>query len=157
MIDLSDQPHLRGGGAMGALIRCHDWSTTPLGTLESWPLSLKTAVSLILRAQQPMFIGWGPRYISLYNDGYIPILGDKHPDALGHSMADVWSEIWDELRPLNEAVMRGESLSFENKPFQLAGARRPDRTISASPTRPCWMTTGRSRASSAWRSKPPRR
>jgi PAS domain S-box-containing protein len=105
---------------MGALIRCHDWSTTPLGTLESWPLSLKTAVSLILRAQQPMFISWGPSYISLYNDGYIPILGDKHPDALGHPMADVWSEIWDELRPLNEIVMRGESLSFENKPFQLA-------------------------------------
>jgi PAS domain S-box-containing protein len=68
-----------------------------------------------------MFIGWGPSYISLYNDGYIPILGDKHPDALGHSMSDVWSEIWDELRTLNEAVMRGESLSFENKQFRLAG------------------------------------
>jgi PAS domain S-box-containing protein len=125
MIDPSDQPHLRGGGAMGALIRCHDWSATPLGTLESWPMSLKTAVSLVLRAQQPMFIGWGPGYISLYNDGYIPILGDKHPDALGHSMAEVWSEIWDELRPLNEAVMRGDSLSFENKAFQLASRETP--------------------------------
>jgi PAS domain S-box-containing protein len=125
MIKPSNQPHLTGGGAMGALVRCHDWSTTPLGQTESWPLSLKTAVSLILRAQQPMFIGWGPSYISLYNDGYIPILGDKHPAALGHSMADVWSEIWDELRTLNEAIMRGESLSFENKPFQLAGRETP--------------------------------
>jgi PAS domain S-box-containing protein len=125
MSDSLDQPHLRGGGAMGAQIRCHDWSTTPLGAPASWPLSLKTAVSLILRAQQPMFIGWGPHCISLYNDGYIPILGDKHPAALGHSMAEVWSEIWDELRLLNEAVMRGESLSFENKPFQLAGRETP--------------------------------
>jgi PAS domain S-box-containing protein len=125
MIDPPDQPHFRGGGAMGALIRGHDWSGTPLGALESWPLSLKTAVSLILRAQQPMFIGWGPRFISLYNDSYIPILGDKHPTALGHSMAEVWSEIWDELRSLNEAVMRGESLSFENKPFQLASRETP--------------------------------
>jgi PAS domain S-box-containing protein len=121
MIELPDRAHLRDGGAMGALIRCHDWSSTPLGAYESWPLSLKTAVSVILRAQQPMFIGWGPSFVSLYNDRYIPILGDKHPDALGHSMAQVWSEIWDELRPLNEAVMRGESLSFENKPFNLAG------------------------------------
>ncbi len=110
---------------MGAQIRCHDWSTTPLGTLELWPLSLKTAVSLILRARQPMFIGWGTHYISLYNDACIPILGNKHPDALGHSMADVWREIWDELRPLNEAVMRGESLSFENKLFELAGRVAP--------------------------------
>lgn len=121
MIDSSDQPHLRGGGTMGALMRCHDWSTTPLGPVESWQQSLKTAVSLMLRAQQPMFIGWGPHCISLYNDSYISILGDKHPHALGHSMAEVWSEIWGELRQLNEAVMSGESLSFENKPFQLAG------------------------------------
>lgn len=127
MIDLptQHQPHLRGGGAMGALIRCHDWSGTPLGAVESWPLSLKTAVSLLLRAQQPMFIGWGPCCISLYNDGYIPILGDKHPDALGRPMAEVWGEIWDELRPMNEAVLRGESLSFENKPFQLASRETP--------------------------------
>jgi PAS domain S-box-containing protein len=126
MIDPSDQPHLRGGGAMGALIRCHDWSTTPLGKAGAWPLSLKTAVSLILRAQQPMFISWGPREILLYNDSYIPILGDKHPDALGQSAATVWSEIWDELGPFHEAVMRGESLSFENRPFQWPGRDAPE-------------------------------
>lgn len=125
MIYPSDQLHLPDSVAMGELIRSHDWSATPLGKPESWPLSLKTAVNLILRANQPMFIGWGPRYISLYNDAYIPILGNKHPGALGQSMADVWCEIWDELRPLNEAVMRGESLSFENKPFQLAGRETP--------------------------------
>jgi len=125
MINPPDLPHFRGGGVMGELMRRHDWSTTPLGAAQSWPLSLKTAVSLILRAQQPMFISWGPAYISLYNDGYLPILGDKHPASLGHSMAEVWSEIWDVLRPLNEAVMRGESLSFENKPFQLASRKTP--------------------------------
>lgn len=110
---------------MGALISSYDWSTTPLGTLESWPQSLKTAVSLMLRAHQPMFIGWGPEYTSLYNDNYIAILGDKHPHALGHSMSEVWSEIWDELQQLNDAVMRGEALSFENKPFQLSGRETP--------------------------------
>ncbi len=125
MTDTLDLPHLRGGGAMGALMRSHDWSGTALGPPQSWPLSLKTAASLILRAQQPMFIGWGPDCISLYNDGYIGILGDKHPDALGRPMAEVWGEIWDALRPLNEAVLRGESLSFENMPFQLAGRPTP--------------------------------
>jgi PAS domain S-box-containing protein len=114
-------PFLLEGGAMGALMQAFDWSATSLGTAGGWPQSLKTAVSLALRARQPMFIGWGPDFISLYNDGYIAILGAKHPRALGRPMGEVWSEIWDELRPLNEAVLRGESHSFENRPFDLAG------------------------------------
>lgn len=110
---------------MGELIRCYDWSTTSLGATASWPLSLKTALSLILRAQQPMFVSWGPDHVLLYNDSYIPILGDKHPHALGQFMADVWSENWSDLRPLNEATMRGESLSFENRPVQWQGPTAP--------------------------------
>lgn len=106
---------------MGDLMRRTDWSRTPLGPPAQWPQSLKTAVSLLLRARQPTFIGWGPEFISIYNDGYVPICGAKHPAALGRPMAEVWSEIWDELLPLNEAVMRGESLWFENKAFDLAG------------------------------------
>lgn len=106
---------------MGALMQTFNWSGTRLGPPAGWPQSLKTAVSLILRAQQPMFIGWGPDLISLYNDGYIAILGAKHPRALGHPMSEVWAEIWEELRPLNDSIMRGESHSFENRPFHLAG------------------------------------
>lgn len=122
---VSDLPHLRGGGVMGTLIRCYDWSATPLGPAVSWSLSLKTALSLMMRAQQPMFISWGQDHVLLYNDSYIPILGDKHPRALGQFMADVWSENWDDLRPLNDAAMCGESLSFENRPVQWRGAVAP--------------------------------
>src|SRR6478735_3440685 len=32
---------LQGGGELGALIRSHDWSRTPLGTPTRWPQSLK--------------------------------------------------------------------------------------------------------------------
>lgn len=35
---------LDGGGAMGALIRTHDWAATPLGALDTWPVSLRAAV-----------------------------------------------------------------------------------------------------------------
>ncbi|MBG9390556.1 hybrid sensor histidine kinase/response regulator [Caenimonas aquaedulcis] len=119
--DLPAPAFLREGGAMGALIQAFDWSGSALGAPADWPQSLKTAVGLALRAQQPMFIGWGPGLVSLYNDGYISILGAKHPRALGQPMSEVWGEIWDELRPLNEAVMRGESRSFQDQPFHLAG------------------------------------
>jgi PAS domain S-box-containing protein len=100
-------------------MRALDWAATPLGPVAGWPQSLKTAVSLLLRSRQPMFIGWGPELVSFYNDGYIPICGGKHPQALGQPMASVWKEIWDSLSPLNEAVLRGESLWFENQAFDL--------------------------------------
>ncbi|WP_392533074.1 PAS domain S-box protein [Nostoc sp. C117] len=45
-----------GGGEIGALLRSHDWSQTPLGAVETWSDSLKTTVQILLteleRAQQ---------------------------------------------------------------------------------------------------------
>ena len=119
--EVSGPAFLHEGGEMGACMRAFPWKDTPLGEPADWPQSLKTAVSLMLRARQPMFIGWGPQLVSLYNDGYIPICGEKHPHALGRPMAQVWSEIWDTLSALNQAVMRGEAQWFENMPFALAG------------------------------------
>ncbi|MDZ8096952.1 MULTISPECIES: YlcI/YnfO family protein [unclassified Nostoc] len=37
-----------GGGEIGALLRSHDWSQTPLGVIETWSDSLKTAVQILL-------------------------------------------------------------------------------------------------------------
>ena len=119
--EISNADFLREGGEMGACMRRFAWHATPLGEPAGWPQSLKTAVSLMLRARQPMFIGWGPQHLSLYNDGYIPICGEKHPHALGRPMAQVWSEIWDQLSVLNDAVMRGEAQLYENMAFDLAG------------------------------------
>ena len=105
------------GGEMGALIRAHDWSTTPLGPPTTWPQSLKTAINLMLQARQPAYIAWGPEQISLYNDGYIPILGTKHPAGLGQPAAMLWAEIWDTLGPDQRgrarrrgAVVRGHAV-----------------------------------------------
>ena len=109
---------------MGASIRAHDWSASPLGPPASWPQALKTAVSLMLQTRQPAYIAWGPEQISLYNDGYIPILGSKHPAGLGQPAATLWAEIWDTLGPMNEAVLAGEAKWFEDMPFALAGRDR---------------------------------
>lgn len=112
---------LDGGGDAGRLMRAFDWARTPLGPPEGWPPTLKTAVALMLQSKQPVYIGWGPQQISLYNDGYIPICGDKHPAGFGRPAAELWAEIWDALGPLNAAVMAGEAQFFEDRPFALAG------------------------------------
>src|SRR4051812_34553936 len=76
---------LRGGGEMGRLMREFDWAATPLGPAAGWPHGLRAAVSLLLHCQLPMYLAWGPGLLQFYNDAYRPILGDKHPAALGAS------------------------------------------------------------------------
>ena len=59
-----------------------------------------------------MAIRWGPQLLVFYNDAYAEILGDKHPAALGRPLAEVWSEIYEELGPLNESILHGERASY---------------------------------------------
>jgi PAS domain S-box-containing protein len=106
-------PGLAGhSGEMARLIREKDWSRTPLGRPESWGTSLKLTLAMILASGFPMAIRWGPELIMLYNDAYQPILRDKHPAALGRPLREVWSEIYAELGPLNETILRGERSAF---------------------------------------------
>lgn len=99
---------------MGALMRAHDWSTSPLGHPDTWPQSLRTLVRLMLNAKQAMFIAWGPDLAFLYNDGYAPIFGAKHPHALGRPFADVWSDIWDQIKPLVDQTLAGQASWHED-------------------------------------------
>src|SRR5438270_13153572 len=72
-----------------------DWSKTPLGPLDRWSERLRATVSMCLKFQLPMGIGWGPDLIFLYNDACIPILGPMHPQALGHSYRECFPELTD--------------------------------------------------------------
>lgn len=88
------------------MVRNFDWSKTPLGPLEDWPENLRVSTSILLNSQFPMFVWWGPEMITIYNDAYRVILGDKHPNALGSSGPKVWAEIWDVVGPLADRVMQ---------------------------------------------------
>jgi PAS domain S-box-containing protein len=106
---------LSGGGELSGLIANHDWSSTPLGPVESWPQSLKTTVSLMLNSQHPMWVGWGPQATFLYNDAYISVLSHaKHPWALGRPASVVWAEIWDVCGPLADRVFQQGQASFQD-------------------------------------------
>ena len=107
MTSNQDQSLLAGGGEMGERIRAFDWSRTPLGPRESWSPALHTTVGLLLANRFPMLLWWGPDYISIYNDAYAPILGRKHPWALGQPVSECWSEIWHILKPLIDAPFKG--------------------------------------------------
>lgn len=105
---------------MRAEIEQYDWSRTPLGSADTWPDTLKTVLGVVLDTAFPMLIMWGPDLIQVYNDGYIPIFGDKHPRSLGAPARDCWADIWNEVGPLLEGVYEnGRAVFFENLPLMM--------------------------------------
>ncbi|MEE7438252.1 PAS domain-containing protein [Methylobacterium oryzae] len=151
---------LAEGGAMGARIRAHDWSGSPLGPPDSWAPCLRATLSLILGSRFPMFVAFGPDLVFLYNDAYAEILGDRHPAALGARFRDVWKEIWTEIGPLIDRALAGAATWSENMPLTMNrhGYDEPTWfTVSYAPVRDeagrvaglhcaCTETTGRVQA-----------
>ena len=102
---------VRGGGALGRLVREFDWTKTPLGAIDEWPQSLKTVVRTLLTSRFAMWMSWGPELTFLYNDDYARMtLGKKHPWALGKPSSEVWKEIWDDIAPrIHRVLETGEA------------------------------------------------
>ena len=128
---------LTGTGAMGARIRDHDWSASPLGPLETWPQVLRLTLSLVLQSKFPAFVVWGLELISFYNDAYRPLLGSK-PEALGRPADQVWPEAWETIGPIVAGALRGEASYFEDWPVTLQRKGYPEETwwtFSYSPIR----------------------
>jgi PAS domain S-box-containing protein len=99
---------LGGGGEMGALIRAHDWSQSPLGAPAGWSQALRTVVRLMLNTGHPMFVFAGTEAICLYNDAYRESIGpERHPGCLGQPGRIVWDEIWSIIGPQIDQVMAG--------------------------------------------------
>ena len=103
-----------GGGELAKRIRVHDWAVTPLGPMEAWPQSLRTAVDIMLASPSPVSIVWGPERVQLYNDAYVPIAVERHPGALGRPAAENWSEAYEPfLGPVFDRVFAGETVTLD--------------------------------------------
>lgn len=92
---------------VGADLALVDWASTPLGPPEKWPQSLQTAVSILLSSRFPMWMAWGEQLTFFCNAAYRrDTLGRKYPWALGRPANEVWTEIWDDIGPRIETVLR---------------------------------------------------
>ena len=119
-----------GPGEVRALCRSMDWGKTPVGPVQSWPPSLRTAVSICLDARMPMAIWAVPGLTLIYNDSYAGVLGpSKHPSALGRNARNVLSQMCKQLGPEVERVIeKGESVAHPEQRLLMRRAPcRPDR------------------------------
>ena len=89
---------------MGVLIGSHDWSATSVGAAEHWSPALRLIVGIMCASGFPMAVRWGSDFTLIYNEGYKPILADKHPWALGRPFREAWPEVQSELLPLHEDI-----------------------------------------------------
>ncbi|MBC7684110.1 MAG: response regulator [Bdellovibrionales bacterium] len=104
---------------MAELINAHDWASHPLGAIPTWPQALYSIIATMLASRFPMYLAWGKEGYSFYNDGYIPILTNKHPDALGASFEHVWGELTPDIRLLIDRTRDDHTSYFEDMPLTL--------------------------------------
>jgi PAS domain S-box-containing protein len=122
---LAPAAFLGGGGEMGRRMRALDWAHTPLGSAERWPTSLRTAVRILLTARQPMFLFWGERGVTLYNDAAKGIVSAKHPHVLGQQAAAAWQEIWAAIGERVQSVAASNEAAYDDSillPVETGGA-----------------------------------
>ncbi len=104
---------LDGGGEMGALMRSHEWAATPLGVPDHWPQSLKTVIRILLTSRYAMWMAWGEDLTFFCNDAYRPTLGVKQSWALGASSRRVWREIWPDIGPRIDTVLKTGRATYD--------------------------------------------
>jgi two-component sensor histidine kinase len=114
-----------GRSRMAQRVLEHDWAATPLGPISGWPDGLRLTVGQIMDSRFPAAVVWGTELTTIYNDAFQPILGRK-PEALGRSFAEVWSEVWDEVRPIADRAFAGEATYIEDFPLVIDRYGRPE-------------------------------
>ncbi|HVX38528.1 MAG TPA: ATP-binding protein, partial [Gemmatimonadaceae bacterium] len=107
--------------------------------IDDWPQSLRTIVGTCLSSRFPILIWWGPELVMLYNDAYAPLIGAKHPRALGTRGQDVFPEIWHIIGPMLDGVLtRADATWSEDQLLLLERRGFPEEcyfTFSYSPIR----------------------
>ena len=106
-------------GSAAQLVRDFAWGTTPLGRVETWPQSLKTATALLIHSPVPMVMLWGESGVMIYNDAYSVFAGHRHPALFGSNVREGWPEVAD----FNDNVMKvglgGGTLAYQDQELTL--------------------------------------
>lgn len=102
--------------------RMVDWASTPLGPIEEWAPDLRAMSNMIMGSPHPAAMYWGPHFVTIYNEAYLDLAGQKHPKLMGSTYQDAWPELWDEIKPVfksalesGQATMKHENQLFLNR------------------------------------------
>ncbi|WP_338469001.1 ATP-binding protein [Sphingomonas sp. gentR] len=81
---------------------------------------MKVALSLLLNSPESMILAWGRDDLTFFfNDTYIPLLGPRRDWAMGTPFRDVWSDAWEQAKPIIDEAFAGQSQRFNDLPWKL--------------------------------------
>ncbi|KAL9620473.1 MAG: hypothetical protein Q9160_005058 [Pyrenula sp. 1 TL-2023] len=84
-----------------------DWQSTPLGPIEEWPSDLRGI-------PHPAAMYWGDDLTAIYNESYVMLAGQKHPELMGMSYKEAWSEIWDAVKDVFAAAVTNAQATMKD-------------------------------------------
>jgi len=96
---LSLTPHQR-------FLRSINWSATDFGPMSGWSRELRQMVRFMMAEATPAILYWGDTNAIIYNEAYVPLIGDKHPEMLGRRALDVFPEFWNKFEVVIEEQRR---------------------------------------------------
>jgi PAS domain S-box-containing protein len=112
---LPNSDWLVGGRQMGEVVRSIDWSQSPLGPINTWSASLRSVVSLTLNSSFPINLAWGPEHTQIYNDGYRPFCGAKHPVSMGQDYRECWASAFPVIGEAFYSALEGNTEFLEDQ------------------------------------------
>jgi len=134
---------LHGNSDLARLIRDFDWAGTELGSIESWPQSLRAIVDMIINSQVPMVLLWGERGYMIYNDAYSRFSGGRHPQLLGSEVRDGWPEVADFNDHIMKVGLSGGTLAYRDQELTLYRSGQPEQVWMNLDYSPVYDETGR--------------
>ena len=116
--------------AVESLLAARDWHALPCGDPRGWEPALQYALRRTLDATIPVFLAWGEAGLLFYNDACVPLLGSRHPAALGQPLFAAWPQAAAALAPVLAETLAGREPAVKDLAFMPAG-----RSIAATPLR----------------------
>lgn len=100
------------------LFMATDWENSSLGSIATWPALLKTLVKNLMRTPVPSVLWWGPDYVQIYNEAYIPIISQwVKVSAMGRPAKESWADIWNDFTypDIQRVLTEDDGFVYENR------------------------------------------
>ncbi|KAH7138609.1 putative histidine kinase HHK15p [Dendryphion nanum] len=106
--DLPQTDHVR-------FFRTTDWARTKLGPLRDWSPTLRVYTRLVFADSRAACLWWGPEYVAIYNEAYMPLSARAHPALMGSPFQQGYPDLWGGIKLyFDKAQQTGRGVDYSS-------------------------------------------